>query len=86
MELPALLPEELHYTSVAENDKNLLNMLVKIPEDLVVFFEYACGDETWSELHHNFMQEVIRWMTWQFFQDRLLMKTAQRATLSIREH
>lgn len=86
MELPALLPEELHYTKVAENSRNLLNMLVKIPQDLIVFFEYACGDETWSGNHPDFMREVIQWMTQQFYQDNFHVEFAQRATSSIREH
>ncbi|NGX43813.1 MAG: hypothetical protein K940chlam7_02118 [Chlamydiae bacterium] len=86
MDLPALLPEELQYTSVAESDKNLFNMVVKIPQDFFVFFDYACGDETWSEAHASFMRESIQWLTDQFFQDKLLMENAQSVVSSLREH
>src|SRR5262245_29228513 len=86
MELPALLPQELTYTSVATTDKILLHMLEKIPHDFIIFFEYACADETWSGNHHEFMRNAIQWLTQQFFQDQLLMVFAQKAAQAIREH
>ncbi|MGA8163481.1 MAG: hypothetical protein WB791_00460 [Waddliaceae bacterium] len=86
MELPALLPKELAYTSVAENDQNLLNMLVNIPQDLVVFFTHACDDETWSKEHAEFMQGAMQWMTHQFYQDKLLVAFAEQAVASIHRH
>src|ERR1700722_10709013 len=86
MDLPALLPNELKYTSVAVNNRILLNMLVKIQQDLILFFEYACEDETWSGQHSDFMREAIQWMTNQFFQDKLLMSFAQRASKAIQQH
>jgi F-box/leucine-rich repeat protein 2/20 len=86
MDLPALLPNELKYTSVAENDRNRFNMLIKIPQDFVLFFEYASDDETWSGYHEVFMKESIQWMTNQFFQDKLEVGIAQRAVAKIREH
>lgn len=86
MDLPALLPTELHYTAVASNDRILLNMLVKIQQDLIVFFEYACDDETWSGQHSDFMQEAMQWLTNQFFHDKLLMDLAQRISRAIQKH
>ena len=86
MRLPALLPKDLHYTEVAVNERNLLNLLVKIPPDLITFFEYACGDETWSSNHPELMKGIISWLTNHFFQDRLLIEFGQRAIKAIREH
>jgi F-box/leucine-rich repeat protein 2/20 len=86
MDLPSLLPTELRYTSVASNDRILLNMLMKIQQDLILFFEYACDDETWCGQHVDFMQGAIQWITNQFFQDKLLMSLAQRTSRAIQKH
>lgn len=86
MKLPALLPKNLAYSAEAEDGLNLLNMLVKIPHDFIVFFEYACDDETWSGMHGDFMELAIQWMTNHFYQDKMLVETAQRAVSKIREH
>jgi len=86
MDLPALLPEELKHTAVAVNEKNLFNLLLKIPEDFVHFLEYACDDETWTQAHPTFMKESLEWMTAQFFQDKLLLEWVQKIVSVIREH
>lgn len=86
MELPALLPEELRYAAVAQNDSALFELLVKNPQDLVHYFQYACDDETWSGDHAAFMQEVMQWLTNRFFQDSLSLELAQTAIRAIRAH
>lgn len=86
MELPALLPKELNYASNAESSSDLLNLLIKKSEDFIVFFEYACDDETWSEAHVEFMKKIIQWMTNQYFQDKLLAEVVCRANAKIKEH
>lgn len=86
MDLPALLPKELKYTSVAETNRNLFNILIKNPQDFIVFFEYATDDETWSEKHSEFMTEAIQWMTNRYFQDKFMVEMAHRAIAKIREH
>ena len=86
METPALLPKELNYTTVAVDDRNLLNMAVKIPHDFFIFFEYATEDETWSENHLEFMKGAIAWFTNQFFHDKLLMEKAIKIAGYICKH
>lgn len=86
MELPILLPKDLDYVGIATDDRILLNLLVKIPQDLNIFFQYACDDETWSSKHTYFMKNILLWLTDQFFQDRWLWSFAQSAAQSIREH
>lgn len=86
MKLPALLLPSLDYTAVAEDDSALLLMLLKTPEELILFFEYACDDETWSQKHATFMKEAMEWMTRQALQDRLLASFAKRISQAIQKH
>lgn len=62
MKLPALLPEELSYCQEAKDDAFLLQILADKPAHLVLFFETACGDETWSLNHLTFMRQTILWL------------------------
>lgn len=86
MLLPALLPKKLQLYEQSSSDKELLENLLQNPKDLIDFFEYACSDETWSELHDEFTKSVLEWLTDQFFQNRLPKEMAQRAAKSIQEH
>lgn len=62
MKLPALLPEELSYCEEAQDDAFLLQILADKPVHLVLFFETACGNETWSLNHLLFMRQAILWL------------------------
>lgn len=84
--MPALLPSELYYCNEATSDDSLLALLIQKPSDLIVFFEYACDDETWSEIHSDFMQKTMEWLTVQTFQDKLLVEFCKRAAKSIQAH
>lgn len=86
MELPALLPNELEYASSAESDIGLFYLLIQTPQNFVLFFEYACEDETWSLDHKGFMQEATRWISRLFFEDRLTWELSARVVKKIREH
>lgn len=86
MDLPALLPEKLYFTRGIRDDDALLSLLIKNPPDFIDFFEFACGDETWSEAHQVFTQKALTWLTEEFFWDRLLMEFAEKAAHSIRQH
>lgn len=86
MDLPALLPKNLEYVAIAENDRSLYSMLVQSPSEMIRFFVAASDDETWSGSHVSFMKEAIQWMTNQFFQDTLSFQLAKEAAAKIREH
>ncbi len=86
MELPIELPRELYYLNVAKDEKMLLSMLMKLPPDLITFFEYACDDPKWRTNHPDFMTEIIKWITIRSFEEKLLEEFCQRAALAIRRN
>lgn len=78
MLLPALLPKKLFLYAEANDDSELIQMLIKTPNQLVTFFEHACEDKTWSEHHLSFMQAAMESLTFQFRQERLAFEFAHR--------
>lgn len=86
MESPASLPKDLEYASDVDDDASLFRILVKKPPDLISYFQCACFDEEWAKRHRGFLGESIRWMTEQFFQDKLLVDLAREAAEAMREH
>lgn len=86
MQLPLLLPKKLVPYESAESEETLLNLLVKKPSDLLLFFEAACDDETWSEEHGELMQKVIGWFTVQIYHDQLPFEFCMRAVKAMRKH
>lgn len=84
--MPALLPKELtHYQNVNSGDA-LFSSLIRNPKELVLFFDYACGDETWSESHPEFMKKTINWLTFQGFQDKLDIEWLKQSAKAIQDH
>ena len=86
MQLPALVPKSLEYTSQIADDEALFKSLVKEPPDLIKFLVRAVADESWAEEHAKFMSLALSWVTNQFFQDKLMMKFAQRLGKALRAH
>lgn len=86
MDLPALLPQELQYVGSTKSAQELLERLTINPKELILFFEHACDDETWSRKHADFMKLTFHWLTNQFFQDLLLVDFAKKAVSSIHKH
>lgn len=86
MQLPSLIPPELKQYNQAENETALLQMLIKKTPELVLFFEYACEDETWSDRHGTFMRAALEWFTAQSLQERLSAPFIQRIAASVRAH
>lgn len=84
--MPALLTKELFFCEKAANEGNLLDLLVKRPPDLIAFFEVACADETWCEQYSGFMRKILGWITFQAFQDKLLMDLCKKAVKAIQAH
>lgn len=84
--MPSLLPNELaHYQNVNSDDA-LFSSLIRNPKELVLFFDSACGDETWSEIHSEFMKKTINWLTFQTFQDKLDSEWLKQTAKAIQDH
>lgn len=86
MLMPALLPQDLFVYSTCETEDSLFNLLVRKPQDFIIFFDYACDDETWSQKFADFMRKALTWITAQSFQGKLSGEFLQRAAQSIRAH
>lgn len=87
MKLPALMPEELQVYGRVDSEEELLAFLKEKPSDLIRFFEYVCGDETWSGVEHpNFTHELIRFLTDQAHHDRLDRDSIFFVAANIHDH
>ncbi len=87
MKLPAPLPEHLERFESAEGDEELLEQLKGHPADLVLFFEHACLDETWSKKEHAlFMRLVMDWMDKKVLNDELHITLVERIAEAIHHH
>lgn len=78
MELPALLPQELHAFSSLQSDDELFHAVISRPTASMTFFEAACYDGTWSESHPEFMTNMIGWLTKQSFYGKLAPEEIQQ--------
>lgn len=86
MEFPSLMPKQLTpYLGITSEDE-LLAALMQSPDDLVLFFETAADDETWSENHENLMRKLLEWLTTQTFKDRLSKINYQKAAFAVQKH
>jgi F-box and leucine-rich repeat protein 2/20 len=91
MIFPAPLPNQLFsYQQVSFPQASfwdeLFNLLLKKTSDLILFFETAADDETWSEEHPDFMKKVIEWISQRTAEDRLEYSFSLRAANIIRKH
>lgn len=84
---PSFLPDELiKDCEVSEGEKELFQLLIQKPKQLVLFFETACSDETWSESHLMLMRKLFRWSAKMYYLGRLPINLAQRVTQSVQRH
>lgn len=86
MDLPLLLPAEFIHYQEAPNELLLLEQLREHSVDLIRFFEAACADQTWSEMHPTFMTEAMAWLTAQFLEGRLSIESAEAVTRVFQKH
>lgn len=86
MDFPALMPKTLIYCASASSEDELFDLLIQKPVDLVLFFETAAADETWSGLHAEWVTKLIEWLTEQSFNDKLSVDFCGRAVSSMQEH
>src|ERR1700733_2924491 len=86
MKLPTFLPDNLSLCEEASDDKSLFQMLVPQPIRLIEFLEKACDDETWAEAHTEFLQISFKWLTDQFYLDRIAMEYLKNLSTIIRNH
>lgn len=86
MYFPSLMPKKLDsYLKFSDPDQ-LIAALIKKTDDLVLFFETASDDETWTENHQDFMRQVLEWLTVQTKNDRISKKIYHQAAKSIQKH
>lgn len=86
MKLPTFLPENLSLCETASDDNALFQMLLPQPVRLIEFLEKACDDETWAEAHAEFMETSFKWLTEQFYLDRIAMEYLKNLSTTIRDH
>lgn len=86
MDLPSILPNDLKNLAIANNDKELYEMLLNSTERLIRFFSYASDDETWSIAHETFYRLTFNWSTNQYIQNRLGENYAKALINSLHEH
>lgn len=86
MNFPALMPKALLYCEKMSSEDELFNRLIQKPTDLVLFFETATADETWSGLHADLLIKLIEWLTDQAFNNTLSIDFSKRAAKSMQAH
>jgi F-box/leucine-rich repeat protein 2/20 len=86
MDFPALMPKALLYLEKASIEDEIFSLLIQKPLDLVLFFETAAADETWSGLHIDLMFKLIDWLTDQSFNNNLSIDLGKRAAKSMQAH
>ncbi len=86
MQLPSFLPEQYANYQEATDDQALFDALVLKPVDLIFFFEYACDDLTWAEMHPQFFRLALQWFTTEILHRRLSRQSGKRLTTIIKSH
>lgn len=86
MDFPSLMPNELDPFLDEATTDSLFAALIKQPSLLILFFETAADDETWSGNHEEFMKKLVDWLTLETFYDRLVKSDYIRAACSIQKH
>ena len=80
------MPKDLSYVETADSEEALFTLLVKKPVDLILFFETAGDDETWSDVHEVFMRRALDWLTLQTYHDKLDKPYAVRIAKTVWKH
>ncbi|MEM1283697.1 MAG: BTB/POZ domain-containing protein [Chlamydiota bacterium] len=78
MDLPVALPHHLAFLEKIENENEMLQVLIKEPVDLVLFFEKACVDNAWALSHRTVMSKILSWATYQFLHGVLAVEMAEK--------
>jgi hypothetical protein len=86
MKGPALLPSHLAVYEACITDRELFQALIQHLDDLFLFFEAACEEETWVLQHSLFMRLVLRWIARQFYLGNLFLYDARRLVKIIQHH
>lgn len=86
MRFPSLVPKELLSYQAVTSEQELLDRLIKTPNDLISFLEIASDDETWAEEHEAFMEQLLIWLTEQTAKGNVPKENYQRAARAIQKH
>lgn len=86
MLMPATIPKNLQGLAKNTNPAQLLEALISQPNNLLLFFESACDDQTWCEQFPDFLHELMKWLTANFAKGQLSLDVAKRIATIIHEH
>lgn len=86
MEFPSLLPKELSLYFDNKSEETLFASLVKHSDDLVLFFENAVDDETWTSNHEVLVAKLLEWLTQQAYLDHLSSSNYKITAHAIKKH
>lgn len=86
MLFPALMPSALDEYLHEENFDALYTKLLKNPSHLILFFETAADDETWSEKNPEAITKMIEWLQTQSLQRGIPHPFVVRAAEALRKH
>lgn len=86
MDLPDLLPKELHFAAEAVSDEALFQLLSNQTAQLIDFFVNACEDEMWCDKHSQFFHLALDWISDNFFKERISHAFAKRAVEALQTH
>lgn len=86
MKLPDLLPRKLHFLSSAKRVSEVINALSGKPAYFILFFEFACSDETWAGQHAPLIVKMLERLTEQLYREYLSKEYTHRVLTAIQAH
>jgi hypothetical protein len=88
MRTPLFFPVQLDYCNELQTPEEVLTELQKHSlEDMLMFFEACCEDETWThEFGGPYLKKIFDWMTKEFLEGRLPLEIARRAAAAVQQH
>lgn len=85
MQLPAFTPTHFQHLKAIASDQALFESFIKA-SDLVLFFEIASDDETWSERHEDFISSTLQWATSMAYEDKMTQDEISQVAAAIHKH
>jgi hypothetical protein len=88
MKIPLFFPVELNYSTQYDSPEDVFNALAsKSIEDVILFFEACCYDETWTrEVGGPYLKFIFEKLTKQYLLDRLNIDQAKRIASTVQQH
>lgn len=84
--MPALMPANLRHLEHMRSEDDLYEHLIKRMDELTLFLETACSDETWCGRHSSLMDRLLDWLTTQYFLGNYPRDFSVRVAQAIQPH